>query len=69
MNTTFSLLFILSVYVSVSTGFFFGTKKPVDGCNPDPCKNNAVCELLSVNKMLSMCDCKPGNKHQPHLFK
>jgi hypothetical protein len=31
-----------------------------DGCDPNPCKNKGVCQLLSINKNLSTCECQPG---------
>ena len=31
-----------------------------DGCDPNPCKNKAICKYDRKNKDLSTCECLPG---------
>lgn len=60
MKLISSILLIAALSVISSNAFFFGSKKKKDGCNPDPCKNNAKCQVLSINKMLATCHCLSG---------
>jgi hypothetical protein len=55
-----TLFLALHICAIATNGYFLNTKKPTDGCNPSPCKNDGKCEVLSINKMLAMCDCQPG---------
>lgn len=59
MRLILSFLVVAAFCASMSTGFLF-KKKIVDGCDPNPCENKATCTVLSINKMLSTCDCLPG---------
>ena len=57
MKLIFQVIVVVSLSALLAECFLHKFK---DGCDPNPCKNKATCQLLSINKNLSTCDCQPG---------